>query len=154
MALNRISDNQIKDTTSAIIDTLNFLDGESVLRIPTGTGAQRPGTPSVGTLRYNTTEDSAEIYKADDGSGNPGWSSVGGGGPSLGEDSVIRTNQATINENITIGPTANNGDEFTYGFSHGPITLGTGFTITVESGATWTIIGAHAACDSTLAARV
>ena len=46
MATTRISDNQIATTTQAIIDTLSFLDGESVLRLPSGTVAQRPGTPA------------------------------------------------------------------------------------------------------------
>ena len=63
--------------------------------------AQRPTGISVGTMRFNTTLDAAEIYKADDGTGSAGWSSVAGGGPSLGTDSIIRTNPTTISENIT-----------------------------------------------------
>ena len=77
---------------------------------------------------------------ADDGSGSAGWTEVAGGGPSLGEDSIIRCNGTTIAENITIGPTANNDAKFTYGFSHGPITLSNSYTITIETGAIWTII--------------
>lgn len=138
MAITKISGNQINTATQAIVDTLSFLDGESVLRIPTGTTAQQPGSPSVGSLRFNTDNDSAEIYKADDGSGSPGWSSVSGGGPSLGTDSIIRTNPTTISENITIGPTA--GSEFANGMSAGPITIASGFTVTIEDGATWSIV--------------
>ena len=138
MAITKISGNQINTATQAIVDTLSFLDGESVLRIPTGTTAQQPGSPSVGSLRFNTDNDSAEIYKADDGSGSPGWSSVSGGGPSLGTDSIIRTNPTTISENITVGPTA--GDEFANGMSAGPITIANGFTVTIENGATWSIV--------------
>ena len=139
MAITKISGNQINTATQAIVDTLSFLDGESVLRIPTGTTAQQPGSPSVGSLRFNTDNDSAEIYKADDGSGSPGWSSVSGGGPSLGTDSIIRTNHDTIEENLTVGPTANNGDEYTNGMSAGPITIANGFTVTVETGAAWSV---------------
>ena len=69
MATTRISDNQIATTTQAIIDTLSFLDVESVLRLPSGTVAQRPGTPALGTVRYNSELDTAEIYVADNGDG-------------------------------------------------------------------------------------
>ena len=110
------------------------------MRVPAGTTAQRPTGVSVGTLRFNSTLDAAEIYKADDGTGSAGWAPISGGGPSLGEDSIIRCNGTTIAENITIGPTANNDAKFTYGFSHGPITLSNSYTITIETGAIWTII--------------
>ena len=53
------------------------------------------------------------------------------GGPSLGSDSIIRTNPTTISENITIGPTA--GSEFANGMSAGPITIANGYTVTIES---------------------
>ena len=44
---------------------------------------QRPTGVSVGTLRFNTTIDQAEIYKADDGTGSAGWTPVAGGGTKL-----------------------------------------------------------------------
>tara|TARA_R100001082_G_scaffold110921_1_gene92437 strand:+ start:191 stop:607 length:417 start_codon:yes stop_codon:yes gene_type:complete len=137
MAISKISGNQISTSTSAIITTLSFLNTNSVLKIPTGTTAQRPTGVSVGTMRFNSSTDAAEIYKADDGTGSAGWASVSGGGPSLGDKSVIRTNAATIAENITVGPTA--GAEFANGMSAGPITINSGFTVTVESGGAWSI---------------
>ena len=137
MAISKISGNQISTSTSAIITTLSFLNTNSVLKIPTGTTAQRPTGVSVGTMRFNSSTDAAEIYKADDGTGSAGWASVSGGGPSLGDKSVIRTNAATIAENITVGPTA--GAEFANGISAGPITINSGFTVTVESGGAWSI---------------
>ncbi|AGH26375.1 hypothetical protein CPPG_00058 [Cyanophage P-RSM1] len=140
MAISRVSGNQIATSTQAIITTLSFLNTNSVLRIPVGTQAQRPTGVSVGTLRFNTDLDSAEIYKADDGTGSAGWTPVAGGGPSLGTDSIIRTNNNVIAENLTVGPTANGGDpKFTNGMSAGPITINTGFTVTVESGASWSV---------------
>ena len=66
---------------------------------------------------------------------------VGGGGPSVGEDSIIRTNGTTINETLTVGPSANGGVEFTNGFSAGPIQVSNGNTVTVENGAQWFILG-------------
>ena len=137
MAISKISGNQISTSTSAIITTLSFLNTNSVLKIPTGTTAQRPTGVSVGTMRFNSSTDAAEIYKADDGTGSAGWASVSGGGPSLGDKSVIRTNANTIAENITVGPTA--GAEFANGMSAGPITINSGFTVTVESGGAWSI---------------
>ena len=115
MAITRISGNQISDSTSAIITTLSFLSTNSVFRLPAGSTANRPTGVSVGTLRFNTSLDSAEIYKADDGTGSAGWSPVAGGGPSLGTDSIIRTNPTTISEDITVGPSA--GNEFANGMS-------------------------------------
>ena len=139
MAISRVSGNQIATSTQAIITTLSFLNTNSVLRLPSGTTAQRPTGVSIGTLRFNSTIDQAEIYKADDGTGTAGWAPVAGGGPSLGTDSIIRTNHNRIQENITVGPTANNGAEFTNGMSAGPISIDSGFTVTVESGAAWSV---------------
>ncbi|MAG49280.1 hypothetical protein CMO86_06360 [Candidatus Woesearchaeota archaeon] len=137
MAISRISGNQISTSTEAIISTLSFLNQTSVLRIPAGTQANRPTGVSVGTIRFNTDVDAAEIYKADDGTGSAGWSPISGGGPSLGSDSVIRTNPNTISENITVGPSA--GTEFANGMSAGPMTIGNGYTITIESGGAWSV---------------
>lgn len=137
MAISRISGNQISTSTEAIITTLSFLNSNSIFRLPTGTTAQQPTGVSPGTIRFNTDLDAAEIYKQDDGSGSPGWTAVSGGGPSLGQDSIIRTNANTISENITVGPTA--GAEFANGMSAGPITIANGFTVTVESGGAWSV---------------
>ena len=132
MATTRISGNQIANTTSAIITTLSFLNDNSVFRLPSG-------TQSTSTLRFNTTIDQAEIYKADDGTGSAGWTPVAGGGPAIGTDSIVRTNNNVIAENLTVGPSANNGAEFTNGMSAGPISINSGFTVTVESGAAWSV---------------
>ena len=139
MAISRVSGNQIATSTQALITTLKFFNTNSVLELPTGTTAQRPTGVSIGTLRFNSTIDQAEIYKADDGTGSAGWSPVAGGGPAIGTDSIIRTNHNQIQENLTVGPTANNGAEFTNGMSAGPISIDSGFTVTVESGAAWSV---------------
>tara|TARA_B100000242_G_scaffold236822_1_gene176688 strand:- start:188 stop:610 length:423 start_codon:yes stop_codon:yes gene_type:complete len=139
MAISRVSGNQIATSTQALITTLKFFNTNSVLELPTGTTAQRPTGVSIGTLRFNSTIDQAEIYKADDGTGSAGWSPVAGGGPAIGTDSIIRTNHNQIAENLTVGPTANNGAEFTNGMSAGPISINSGFTVTVESGAAWSV---------------
>ena len=140
MAVSRISGNQISTSTEAIITTLSFLNSNSVFRLPSGNIAQRPVGVVAGTLRYNSEIDNAEIYVNDDGTGAAGWAPVAGGGPALGEESVIRTNHNVISENITVGPSANNDAKFTNGFTAGPVTIANGYTITIESGAAWSVI--------------
>ena len=58
-------------------------------------------------------------------------SSVALGGPSLGTNSIIRTNANTISENITIPANTN-------GMSAGPITIADGNTIILNG--TWSIV--------------
>jgi len=53
--------------------------------------------------------------------------------PSLGTASIIRTNAKVIAENITFAGTEN-------GSSVGPITVNSGYTVTVASGSTWVIL--------------
>lgn len=135
MAITRISGNQIATSTQAIITTLSFLNTSSIFKLPVGDTASRPTGVSPGTLRFNSQEDSAEIYKADDGTGSAGWTEVAGGGPSLGNDAIIRTNGVELTETVTVGPTANNDEKFTHGFHFGTLTLGSSANLTVESGA-------------------
>ena len=136
----KIIGNQIDATTRAIMEALQVTEQ---INLPALNQSQvnALGTPAYGTLVYNTTEDMAQIYKADAAQGVPGWDDVGGGGPSVGEDSIIRTNGTTIGETLTVGPSANGGVEFTNGFSAGPIQIANGNTVTVENGAQWFILG-------------
>jgi hypothetical protein len=59
-------------------------------------------------------------------------SAVALGGPSLGTNSVIRTNAKVIAENITFSNQN--------GMTIGPITINSGYTVTVDSGSTWVIL--------------
>ena len=136
----KIIGNQIDATTRAIMEALQVTEQINLPALNQA-AVDALGTPAYGTLVYNTTEDMAQIYKADAAQGVPGWDDVGGGGPSVGEDSIIRTNGTTINETLTVGPSANGGVEFTNGFSAGPIQVANGNTVTVENGAQWFIIG-------------
>ena len=136
----KINGNQIDAATRAIITALTVTEQINLPAL-TQTAINGLGTPAYGTLVYNTTEDMAQIYKADAAQGVPGWDDVGGGGPSLGEDSIIRTNGKNIQENITVGTTANGGPEFANGATIGPVQIDNGFTVTVENGAAWNIIG-------------
>jgi len=135
----KIIGNQIDAATRAIVTALTVTEQLNLPELNQA-AVNALGTPAYGTLIYNSTEDEAQIWKQDV-SGSPGWDSVGGGGPSVGENSIIRTNGTTISENLTVGPTANGGVEFTNGFTAAPITIANGYTVTIENGATWTIIG-------------
>ena len=136
----KIIGNQIDATTRAIMEALQVTEQINLPALNQA-AVDALGTPAYGTLVYNTTEDMAQIYKADAAQGVPGWDDVGGGGPSVGEDSIIRTNGTTIGETLTVGPSANGGVEFSNGFSAGPINIANGNTVTVENGAQWFIIG-------------
>jgi hypothetical protein len=93
-------------------------------KVPSGTTAQRDGSPSAGYFRWNTTESQAEIY---DGSA---WSLVGGGNtteePLWEHESEVSSNYTMTNGNNAI--------------SAGPITINTGYSVTVGSGCTWAIV--------------
>lgn len=148
MALTKIRGNQISTATNATVDALAFLDGESSLVIPVGNTAQRPGsavgtTVTVGTIRYNSELNNnggqAEIYVANDGTGNAGWTAVGGGGASLGRGGVIRSNADFIDEDLDINPALD--DKFTNAFTRGPIEIRDTYTVTVSGDADWEIWG-------------
>jgi len=111
------------DTTDYVAKT--SATGSAVM--PSGTTGERDGSPSAGNLRFNSTDTSFEGY---DGSA---WGAIGGGGggPSLGTDSIIRTNAQTISEDITIPSNTN-------GMSIGDITIADPYTVTVDG--RWVVI--------------
>jgi hypothetical protein len=92
--------------------------------IPVGTDAQRDGSPSTGYFRWNTDQASAEIY---DGSS---WGAVGGGGAAT-TGFMEHANTISENQALTSGNNAVSG---------GPITIDTGYSVTVPTGSTWTIV--------------
>jgi hypothetical protein len=110
----------------AIVDTTTVVEKTSATGsaiVPSGSTAQRDGSPSNGYFRYNTDLDSFEGYV--DGA----WGGVGG----AQAGGVIYENSQTVTSNYTITSGKN-------GFSVGPITIDTGVTVTVPSGSVWTII--------------
>jgi len=136
----KIIGNQIDAATVALMTSLT-LSGN--FKLPSLTTSARPASPNAGQMVFDTDVDNVVVWRLKTGpnKNTPAWAIVGGGGPSVGTNSIVRTNGPAINENITIGPAANGGAEFTNGFSGGPITLSSGFTLTIENGANYTIIG-------------
>ena len=97
------------------------------------------GSDARGDILYYNGTDYARLAKGSNGqvlkmgANDPAWGADAGGGPSLGTDHIIRTNAKTIAENITFDGTEN-------GMSAGPVTINSGYTVTVTSGSTWTIV--------------
>jgi hypothetical protein len=92
--------------------------------MPTGTTAQRDGSPSAGFLRFNSTTTGFEGYNGSE------WGSIGGGASAGG---AIYENTDDITSNYTLTTGSN-------GMSVGPITIATGVTVTVPSGQRWVIL--------------
>ena len=97
--------------------------------IPSGTTAERDGSPAAGYLRFNTDESSFEGY---DGSV---WGAIGGGGGATGggTDQVFYENDQTITTDYTITTNKN-------AMSTGPITINSGIVVTVPATSTWVVL--------------
>lgn len=97
--------------------------------MPSGTTAQRNGSPGAGNLRFNTTDTSFEGY---DGSS---WGAIGGGGGATGggSDQVFYENGQTVTTNYTLTSNTN-------AMSAGSITVNSGITVTVPTGSRWVIV--------------
>ena len=107
------------DTTTLVEKTSST--GSAI--IPAGTTAQRNGSPVNGNFRYNSTLNSFEGYV--DGA----WGGVGG----AQAGGVIYENSLTISSNYTLTTGKN-------GFSVGPVSIGSGVTVTVPSGQRWVVL--------------
>jgi len=97
------------------------------IKIASGTTAERPGSPTAGQLRYNTTLNKFEGYNG------TVWSSVGGGATGGGADTVFYENTRTVTTNYSISASNN-------AHSVGPITVNSGITVTIPSGARWVVL--------------
>jgi hypothetical protein len=95
--------------------------------IPSGTDGQRDGSPSAGYFRFNTTLGKFEGYSG------TAWGSVGGGATGGGSDDLFIENGQTMTTNYTIPSTKN-------AMSTGPITINSGVTLTVSSGARYVVL--------------
>lgn len=99
--------------------------GSAVL--PTGTDAQRDGSPAAGYIRFNTDQGSFEGYNG------TAWSAVGGGATGGGSDAVFVENDQVVTTNYTI-PSGKNA------MSTGPVTVNSGVTVTVSTGSRYVVI--------------
>jgi hypothetical protein len=95
--------------------------------VPAGTTAQRESTPETGTLRFNTSDARFEGYTGS------AWALVGGGATGGGADEVFIENDQTVTTDYTITTNKN-------AVSAGNITVNSGVTITVPTGARWVVV--------------
>ena len=107
-------------STTAVTKTAST--GSGVL--PSGTTAQRDGSPVAGYIRFNSDDTSFEGY---DGSA---WGAIGGGASAGG---AIYENNDTITTSYTIAAGKN-------GHSVGPMTLSSGVSVTITSGQRWVVV--------------
>ena len=96
------------------------ISSTSALQIPSGTTAQRPGSPTAGDLRFNTTTTSAEIYNG------TAFVAVGGGATGAGGDACFYENDLTVTTSYSIS--ANSGAH-----AVGPLVINSGVTVTVPA---------------------
>jgi len=104
-----------------------ILGTTTALELPDGTTGQRPGTPVNGMIRYNTTLNQFEGYKAS------AWGAIGGGATGASGDEIFYENGQTVTTNYTLSTGKN-------AMSAGPITINSGVTVTVPSGASWVVV--------------
>lgn len=117
----------LDDTTvTAMRTTLGAAAGSDAQLLLDETEA--PATPAANKVVIYAKAD-GKIYKKDD----TGVEKSVGGGPSLGEDSIIRTNAKTITTNIAFTGNEN-------GMSAGPIEIAVGVTVDIPAGSTWSIV--------------
>jgi hypothetical protein len=90
------------------------------------TSATRPSTPFAGQVIYETDTEDSLVW---DGTA---WMPAGGGTSNVASD-CIQPNFNTISENYTFDTGYN-------GVSAGPITIASGFTVTVPVGSAWSVV--------------
>lgn len=118
-----ISSTQI--ATTAFATPRTSVTGSS--KIPTGTTAQRDASPAQGYLRFNSTIVKPEVWNG------TAWGSVGGGATGAGTDEIFYENSQVVTTSYTLTTGKN-------AMTAGPITINSGITVTVPTGASWSIV--------------
>lgn len=113
------------NSTVSFIQAVSF-NYTGAMKVPVGTTAQRP-TGVTGLLRYNSTTNNFEGYKA------AGWGSIGGGATGGGLDDIFYENSQVVTTSYTL-PSGRSAS------TTGPITISNGAVITVSSGSRWVIL--------------
>ena len=103
-----------------------LLSGTGVLDLPVGTTAERPGSPTSGMIRYNSTVGQFEGY-------GTAWGTIGGGAKGGGSDDIFYENGQTVTTNYTLTTNKN-------AVTAGPVTVNSGVTVTIPSGSSWVVV--------------
>ena len=122
-AIQELDDEKLSTTITGNVD--NTATG--YFDLPSGTTAQRPGSPNAGWARFNTDTVQFEGYTG------ALWSSIGGGARGGGSDAVFFENDQTVTTNYTLTTNKN-------AVTAGPITVNSGVTVTIPSGSSWVVV--------------
>ena len=105
------------------------LTGTGALGLASGTTAQRPGSPSAGMFRYNSTLGQFEGYTTT-------WGEIGGasgGATGGGSDKVFQENENTVTTDYSLSTNTN-------AMSVGNLTINNGVTITIGANQVWVVL--------------
>jgi hypothetical protein len=102
-----------------------FINGSGGIKVPVGSTADRPASVT-GYIRYNTTSNAFEGF-----TGN--WSPLGGGATGSGGDQVFVETSQTVTTSYTLSSGFN-------AITASPLTVESGVTVTVPSGAAWIVL--------------
>ena len=122
-AIQELDDEKLSTTITGNVD--NTATG--YFDLPSGTTAQRPGSPNAGWARFNTDTVQFEGYTG------ALWSSIGGGARGGGSDAVFFENDQTVTTNYTLTTNKN-------AVTAGPVTVNSGVTVTIPSGSSWVVV--------------
>jgi hypothetical protein len=129
-ATGNVSANNVTITTTLTGNNANLsgtvrMTSTGAVLVPAGTTAERP-TAATGLFRFNSSLIRFEGYNG------ASWGTLGGatGG---GNDQIFYENGQNVTTDYTIASTKN-------AMSAGPITIDSGATVTVDTGANWVIV--------------
>jgi hypothetical protein len=102
-----------------------FVNGSGGVRLPVGTTATRPAS-TTGYIRYNSELGQFEGYGSS-------WGALGGGATGSGGDRVFVETSQTVTSSYTLSSGFN-------AITATPLTIASGVTVTVPSGAAWVLV--------------
>ena len=134
--LNVGANTSILVANSGTTSGLTWSDSSTAAALmPAGVTTSRPPTLIPGQLRYNSTNNEFEGYQG----ATPAWSYLSSmpTGPvdavTGATNKIFYQNAQVVVDNYTVSTTSNS-------MSAGPITIATGKTVTIPTGAVWTIV--------------
>jgi hypothetical protein len=111
-------------TSTATFAADSSFTSTGAVKIPVGTAAEQPGSPTQGMIRYNTDTPGFEGYSGS------AWGALGGGNTT---SKGLWENSQNITANYSISSGYN-------AMSSGPITVDSGVTVTIPAGSRWLIL--------------
>jgi hypothetical protein len=114
--------------TASFAGNIN-MTGTGAIDVAAGTTGERPGTPSNGMFRYNSTDGAFEGYASG------AWGAIGGSGGATGggSDQIFYENGQTVTTSYELSADSN-------ALSAGPISINSSVEVTIPDGQVWTIV--------------